>query len=67
MKNTAHSHNKLISAFSDADKKLPLSKSTDINILLNRIKLKKKSESRNKIYFSAAVSTGLIIFGALIF
>ena len=42
MKNTAQSHNELISAFSDGDKKLPLSKSTDINILLNRIKLKKK-------------------------
>tara|TARA_B100000579_G_scaffold430136_1_gene443011 strand:+ start:1288 stop:1464 length:177 start_codon:yes stop_codon:yes gene_type:complete len=51
MKNTAHSHNKLISAFSDADKKLPLSKSTDINILLNRIKLKKKVSLEIKYTF----------------
>ena len=43
------------------------SKSTDINILLNRIELNKKNESRKKLYFSAAASTGLIIFGLMIF
>ena len=42
-------------------------KSTDINVLLNRVKKNQKNESRKKIYFSAAVSTGLLIFGALIF
>ena len=42
-------------------------KSTDINILLNRIELNKKNESRKKLYFSAAASTGLIVFGLLIF
>ena len=68
MKSTVQaSNNDLISKGLDVDRKLPNNKSTDINILLNRIKLKKKTESRKKIYFSAAVSTGLIIFGALIF
>ena len=42
------------------------SKSTDINILLNRIELNKKNESRKKLYFSAAASTGLMLFGLMI-
>ena len=42
-------------------------KSTDINILLNRIEIKKKNESRKKLFFSAAASTGLILFGLIIF
>ena len=58
---------KLTAKYLDENTKLSLNKSTNINILLNRIKLRKRSESRKKIYFSAAVSTGLIIFGALIF
>ena len=43
------------------------SKSTDVNILLNRVRLNQKSESRKKIYFSTAASTALILFGFLIF
>ena len=42
-------------------------KSTDINILLNRVKINQKNESRKKIFFSAAASTGLILFGLIIF
>ena len=42
-------------------------KSTDINVLLNRVKLNQKTESRKKLYFSAVASTGLVIFGLLIF
>ena len=42
-------------------------KSTDINVLLNRVKLNQKIESRKKLYFSAVASTGLVIFGLLIF
>ena len=42
-------------------------KSTDINILLNRIQVNKKNESKKKLYFSAAASTGLILFGLIIF
>tara|TARA_B100000123_G_C25568654_1_gene357318 strand:+ start:449 stop:667 length:219 start_codon:yes stop_codon:yes gene_type:complete len=43
------------------------SKSTDVNVLLNRVKLNQKNESRKKLYFSAAASTGLVLFGLLIF
>ncbi len=42
-------------------------KSTNINVLLNRVKAEKKNESMKKIYFSAAASTGLVLFGLLIF
>ena len=42
-------------------------KSTDINILLNRVREDKKKESRKKILFSAAASAGVLIFGVLVF
>ena len=42
-------------------------KSTNINVLLNRVKLNQKNESRKKLYFSAAASMGLVLFGVLIF
>ena len=42
-------------------------KTSNINVLLNRIELNKKSESRKKIYFSAAASAGLVLFGLIIF
>ena len=40
---------------------------SDINVLLNRIKVNKKSEIRKKLYFSAAASTGILLFGLIIF
>ena len=43
------------------------SKSSDINVLLNRIQIDKKNERKKKLYFSAAASTGLILFGLIIF
>ena len=42
-------------------------KSTDINVLLNRVKVNQKNESRKKLYFSAVASTGLFLFGLIIF
>ena len=42
-------------------------KSTDINVLLNRVKTNQKNESRRKLYFSAVASTGLLLFGLIIF
>ena len=42
-------------------------RSTDINVLLNRVKSNRKKEVRKKFYFSAAASTGLILFGLVIF
>tara|TARA_B100001564_G_C20339354_1_gene533762 strand:+ start:337 stop:543 length:207 start_codon:yes stop_codon:yes gene_type:complete len=68
MKNLSSSiKQKMLAKYLEDDKPLKNSKSTDINVLLNRVKLNQKSESRKKIYFSAAASTGLVIFGLLIF
>ena len=58
---------KLVAKYLVKNEPSHLSKSTDINILLNRIELNKKSESRKKLYFSAVASTGLILFGLIIF
>ena len=49
------------------DENLNLKKSTNINVLLNRVKLDQKNESRKKILFSAVTSIGLVLFGVLIF
>ena len=46
---------------------LPEAKSTNINILLNRVKLGKEKEQRKKLLFSAITSLGLVVFGVLIF
>ena len=58
---------KLIAKYLEKDPVKSLPKSSDINVLLNRIELNKKNESRKKLYFSAAASTGLILFGLMIF
>ena len=58
---------KLVSRYLEEDQASPQTKVSDINILLNRIELNKKSESRKKLYFSAAASTGLFLFGLIIF
>tara|TARA_B100001063_G_C16235156_1_gene298140 strand:+ start:175 stop:381 length:207 start_codon:yes stop_codon:yes gene_type:complete len=42
-------------------------RNSDINVLLNRIKLNKKNENKKKIYFSALASSALFLFGFLIF
>ena len=58
---------KLISRDLDSEKVKSSRSITDINVLLNRVKLDKKLEIRKKFYFSAAASTGLILFGFVIF
>ncbi len=58
---------KIVSRYLEEEQTTPQTKSSDINVLLNRIELNKKSESRKKLYFSAAASTGLILFGLIIF
>ena len=58
---------KYVSRYFDKDKKKNNHKSTDINILLNRVKINQKNESRRKLYFSAAASAGLFLFGLVIF
>ena len=59
--------NRIISRSTTLDENSNEVKSTNINVLLNRVKLDQKKESRNKIIFTAATSLGLVIFGVLIF
>ena len=68
MKNLSTSvRNRLISRYLENDTPEAKTKSTDINVLLNRVKSNQKNEKRKKLYFSAAASTGLILFGLIIF
>ena len=68
MKNLTNSlKQKLVSKYTVPESSQPTPRSTDINVLLNRVKLDKKQEVRKKFYFSAAASTGLILFGLIIF
>ena len=68
MRNTGtYIKDKIVSRYLEEEQTAPQTKSSDINVLLNRIELNKKSESRKKLYFSAAASTGLILFGLIIF
>ena len=68
MRNSVSTINKkTISSNEVENEKLHQIKSTNINVLLNRVKLDKKKESRKKIIFTAATSLGLVIFGVLIF
>jgi len=68
MKNLTNSlKKKLTSKYTISDNQQITSRSTDINVLLNRVKSDKKEEVRKKFYFSAAASTGLILFGFIVF
>ena len=68
MKNLANSvRQKLASKYTVSERSRNTSRSTDINVLLNRVKLDRRQETRKKLYFSAAASTSLILFGLVIF
>ena len=58
---------KIVARYTDKNTSENTIKSTDINVLLNRVKLNQKKESRKKLYFSAAASSCLILFAAIIF
>ena len=58
---------KLTSKYTVSDSPETTSRRTNINVLLNRVKSDKKKEIKNKFYFSAAASTGLILFGLIVF
>ena len=58
---------KLVSKYFEKDTSSNLLKSTNINVLLNRVKTNQKNESRKKLYFSAAASSALVLFGLIIF
>ncbi len=68
MKNLTNSlKQKLTSKYTVSDSQEITPRRTDINVLLNRVKSDKKQEIKNKFYFSAVASTGLILFGLIIF
>ena len=58
---------KIISKYSEKYEPKSSVKSTDINVLLNRVRTNQKNESRKKLYFSAAASSALVLFGLIIF
>ena len=57
----------MLSRYLEQDMPKKETKRTDINVLLNRVKLNQINESKRKLYFSAIASTGLVLFGFLIF
>ena len=68
MKNTGlRVKEKLIAKYLQKDTPKIIQKSIDVNVLLNRVKVNQRNEKKRKLYFSAAASTGLILFGLLIF
>ena len=68
MKNLTDSlKKKLTNKYTSINSTESLNRSTDVNVLLNRVKLDKKAEVKKKFYFSAAASTGLILFGLIVF
>ena len=68
MKNLTNSlTRKLTSRYKVSDTPNTTSRSTDINVLLNRVKSNKKQEIKKKFYFSVVVSTSLILFGLIVF
>ena len=68
MKNTFTSiRDKIVKRYTIKDENFENKKSTDINILLNRVKQDQKKESQKKILFTAITSLGMLFFGVLIF
>ena len=68
MKNSAiNLKEKLVAKYLEKNSKKSQPRSSDINVLLNRIELNKRNESRKKVLFSTAASAGLVIFGLIIF
>ena len=58
---------KIIKRYTVKDENFDNKKSTDINILLNRVKRDQKKESQKKLLFTAVTSLGMLLFGVLIF
>ena len=68
MKNTFSSIKKhLMLKYTLEDENLNDKKSTDINILLNRVRQDQKKESLKKLLFTVATSLGVVVFGLVIF
>ncbi len=67
MKNLGNIKDKIVARYKSNNISEKTFKSTDINVLLNRVKLNQKKEYRKKIYFSAAASSCLFLFAVIIF
>ena len=68
MKNTLSSiQKKFVQKNTQQDQDLNTVKSSNINVLLNRVKQDKKKEIQKKLLFSATVSLGAVLFGVLVF
>ena len=59
--------NKIISKYLETITPKKQTKSSNINVLLNRVKINQKKELRKKLYFSTAASAGLVLFGLILF
>ena len=59
--------NKIISKYLETTTPKKQTKSSNINVLLNRVKINQKKELRKKLYFSTAASAGLVLFGLILF
>ena len=67
MKNLTDSiKQKLTSKYTVSDTPETTSKA-QINVLLKQSKIRQKTRNKKKFYFSAAASTGLILFGLIVF
>ena len=58
---------KMIKRYTFNDETINSVKSTNINVLLNRVRLDKKKESRKKLIFTAVTSLGVLLFGVVVF
>jgi len=68
MQNTFTSlKDKIVKRYTVNDENFDQIKSTNINVLLNRVRIDKKKEIQKKILFTAATSLGAVLFGVLIF
>ena len=68
MQNTFTSlKNKIVKRYNVNDENFNQIKSTNINVLLNRVSVNKRKEFQKKILFTAATSLGAVLFGVLIF
>ena len=59
--------NKIVKRYTLNDENLKDYKSTNINILLNRVRVNKKKEFQKKILFTAATLLGVVLLCVLIF
>ena len=59
--------NKIVNRYTLNDENLKDYKSTNINILLNRVRVNKKKEFQKKILFTVATSLGIFLFAFIIF